>query len=142
MNSEELLVVETSMWSRISKPFWNRQERRPRAFWRLLLQLFLGATITFVLGIGSSASLREKTIFSAVFSEQNVATLGFVISVWLAARFLDRRPFADLGFQFNKAWWLDVGFGLALGTLIAVGQFLTDWVNGWVTITATFYTAS
>src|ERR671932_1532965 len=125
--SHELRMGEAGMWSRISKLFWNKQEGRLRAFWRLLLQLVLAIMITVVLEFAFSASLGRKSVFSAMFSEQNVATLGFVISVWLAARFLDRRPFADLGFRFNKGWWLDVGFGLALGTLIAVGQFLTDW---------------
>ena len=139
--NNELRARETSMWSGMLKPFWNKQEGRLRAFWRLLLQLVIAIIITTVLEIAFSASPGGRPVFSAVLSEQNIASLGFVISVWLAARFLDRRPFTDLGFRFNKAWWLEIGFGLALGALIVVGMFLTEWANGWMIITDTFYTA-
>jgi CAAX protease family protein len=140
MNSK-LLAGQTSVWSRIWKTFWNEQEGRLRAFWRVLLQLVTAAIIIVVSEIAFSVLLGEKTIFSVVFSESNVASLGFVASVWLAARFLDRRPFADFGLRLNKAWWVDVGFGLVLGALMQVGQFLMGWANGWITVTDTFYTA-
>ncbi len=138
---DELRVGEISVWSRISKPFWNEQEGRLRALWRLLLQLILAVVVTVALQITLSAAFGGQSIFSAVLSEQNVATLGFVVSVWLAARLLDRRPFADFGFRVDKTWWLDVGFGLALGAIIVVGMFLTEWANGWMIITDTFHTA-
>lgn len=139
--NNDLRTVETRSWSRMSKPFWNKQEGRLRAFWRLLLQLVLAAIITAVLEIAFHVSLGKQSMLSAIFSEQNMASLGFVASVWLAARFLDRRPFADFGLRPDKAWWVDVGFGLALGMLIVVGQFLVEWANGWMVITDTFYTA-
>ena len=135
----ELPAGQTSTWSRVWKLFWNEQEGRLRAFCRVLLQLVTAAIITIVLEIGFSVLLPEKTMFS-VFSKQNLISLGFVGSVWLAARFLDHRPFTDFGLRFNKSWWVDAGFGLVLGALMEVSQFLVQWANGWITVTDTFYT--
>ena len=98
----ELPAGQTSTWSRVWKLFWNEREGRLRAFWRVLLQLVTAAIITIVLEIGFSVLLPEKTMFS-VFSKQNLISLGFVGSVWLGARFLDRRPLADFGLRFNKS---------------------------------------
>jgi uncharacterized protein len=61
--------------------------------------------------------------------------LGALLSVWLAGRFLDRRPFADFGFHLNARWWLDLFFGLALGALLMTAVFLTELVLGWVKVT-------
>ena len=69
-----------------------------------------------------------------------MSALGVVVSVWLSTRFLDRRSFSDLGLQLNKDWWLDFGFGMALGALLMGGIFLTEWAAGWINITGTFQT--
>jgi membrane protease YdiL (CAAX protease family) len=58
--------------------------------------------------------------------------------VWLAGRFLDKRPFADFGFHLNAGWWLDLFFGMALGALLITAVFLTELVLGWVKITGAF----
>jgi membrane protease YdiL (CAAX protease family) len=70
-----------------------------------------------------------------------LALLGsFTLSVWLAGRFLDRRPFADLGFHFGRDWWIDFGFGLTLGAILMLIIFLIELAAGWVTVTGTFAT--
>jgi hypothetical protein len=70
-----------------------------------------------------------------------LALLGsFTLSVWLAGRFLDRRPFADFGFHLGRDWWLDLGFGLALGAILMLVIFLIELAAGWVTVTGTFAT--
>jgi hypothetical protein len=58
-----------------------------------------------------------------------------LLGTWLAARFLDRRPFAGFGFHLGRRWWLDFGFGLVLGALLMVGIFLVEWAVGWVRVT-------
>jgi membrane protease YdiL (CAAX protease family) len=58
--------------------------------------------------------------------------------VWLAGRFLDRRPFADFGFHLNGGWWLDLFFGMALGALLMTAVFLAELWLGWVTVTGAF----
>jgi membrane protease YdiL (CAAX protease family) len=65
-----------------------------------------------------------------------VATLmAVLLSVWLAGRFLDRRPFADFGFHLGRGWWLDLSFGMTLGALLMTLIFLIELAFGWITIT-------
>jgi len=59
---------------------------------------------------------------------------------WLMAHFFDKRPFADFGFHLDRHWWLDFGFGLALGAFILTGIFLSFWAAGWVSITGSMIT--
>jgi membrane protease YdiL (CAAX protease family) len=144
----------------VSNPFWNPTERRLRAFWRILLQglLFLLFAVAFASLVGVLPSFssavdtldptdpnyaRQYTDFimnHPVYSQlaSLAAFLAFVISIWLAARSLDRRRFADLGLHFNGLWWADFGFGLFLGALLMAGIFLVELIAGWVTITGTF----
>jgi membrane protease YdiL (CAAX protease family) len=68
-------------------------------------------------------------------------SLVVLVGMWITAHLLDRRPFADYGFHLDRVWWIDLGFGLALGALLMVGIFLAEWAAGWVTITATLQTA-
>jgi membrane protease YdiL (CAAX protease family) len=60
------------------------------------------------------------------------------LSLWIAARFLDHRPFADYGFHQNRNWWMDLTFGLVLGALMMTGIFLVEWAAGWVSVTGMF----
>jgi uncharacterized protein len=69
----------------------------------------------------------------------SVMALCGLITLWLAARFLDRRKLADYGFHLNRRWWLDFGFGSFLGALLMAFIFLVELANGWVTIQHTFY---
>jgi membrane protease YdiL (CAAX protease family) len=60
-------------------------------------------------------------------------------TVWLMARFINREPFSAFGFRFNGNWWLDCGFGLALGFLLTSGVFLVELAARWVSIAGTFW---
>ena len=134
-------------------PFWNEREKRLPAFWRLLLQVSLLVIIGLVLGSlvsggvlllgvqmpGSEAGLLADPFFFAV--NYAVSFVAVVASVWLAARFLDRRPFSGFGLSLNKDWWLDFGFGLFLGALLMTGIFLVELAAGWVTVAGTFEAA-
>jgi membrane protease YdiL (CAAX protease family) len=66
--------------------------------------------------------------------------VSIVLSVWIAGRFLDRRPFADFGFRLDRSWWLDLGFGLVQGAVLMLLIFLIELAAGWITITDTFAT--
>jgi CAAX protease family protein len=144
------------------KVFRNGRERRLRAFWRLLLQFILSLIVALSFVVLTAAffalvlgvSLRGATLASPgtaaetmVGSSPSMATtigvmyaLGVVVGVWLATRFLDRRSFSDLGLHLNKDWWLDFGFGMALGALLMGLIFLTEWAAGWINVTGTFQT--
>ncbi len=54
------------------------------------------------------------------------------LSVWLAGRFFDRRPFSDFGFRINSSWWKDFWFGIGLGGILITSIFLLELAAGWV----------
>jgi hypothetical protein len=143
--------------------FWNDEERRLRALWRLLLQGLLMVVVTtplqLVLGIaiavalvsdpgfspeqlGDVQAVQEFMFQSPVLMVLSTVTmlLAFTVSIWLAGRFLDRRPFADFGFHLDRGWWLDLGFGLFLGAFLMGLVFLVEWAAGWLSVAGTFVT--
>jgi uncharacterized protein len=130
--------------------------RRIRALWRLL-----GQFVVFVVATALFSSLLALAWFfvrrgeltpggptgtapnfpALLFIGSLGSVLGVFLSVWLAGRYLDRRPFADFGFHLSGGWWLDLLFGLALGALLMTFVFLIELGSGWVKITGAFETA-
>ncbi|MBN1259748.1 MAG: CPBP family intramembrane metalloprotease [Anaerolineae bacterium] len=96
----------------------------------------LGILIAFaVLAVGRITVINT----SGALLSGNIATFPVIlISVWLAGRFLDRRRFVDFGFHFDKAWWRDFAFGLALGAVLMAGIFGIERVLGWVEVAGSF----
>ncbi|HEX4992471.1 MAG TPA: type II CAAX endopeptidase family protein [Rubrobacteraceae bacterium] len=133
------------------RPFFDEGTGRLRAPWRLLLQylaytvavplfanLLAGAFLMAGMGAGSSgtSALAGSPLLPVI---GGVAGLGgALLSVWLAGRFLDRRPFAEFGFHLSGGWWLDLLFGMALGALLMTTVFLVQSGLGWVTVTGSF----
>ncbi|HOC21354.1 MAG TPA: type II CAAX endopeptidase family protein [Anaerolineae bacterium] len=130
--------------------FWNASERRVRTLWRLVGQIALLLILTTCLGmalilpaiIGNGLE-EELRIEGPLLWLANLAMFPAVLlSVWLAGRFLDRRPFADFGFHFGRAWWADFAAGLALGALLMAVIFLVERAAGWITVTDTLRTTA
>jgi len=130
----------------VTNPFFNAQERRLRAFWRLLLQLVLFVITVLIIGrltLGVFSLLGGETEVLAESALAFAAGIGIslvaaIISVWPAARFFDRRPLPGLGLRLDLNWWLDLGFGLSLGALLMTAIFLAELSAGWVTVTGAF----
>jgi membrane protease YdiL (CAAX protease family) len=137
--------------------FWNGDQRRLRALWRLLAQIILLVLISLPIqaGIGfiafllrtsqggvtvSPRFLLESPVVLALSSYGVLAAM--LLSVWLAGRFLDRRPLANFGFHLGKDWWIDLGFGLLLGAFLMLLIFLVELIAGWVTVTGTLVTTN
>jgi len=132
----------------------NDHEKRPRALWRLIFQYALyqyAATVllgglsfvwlavsegTSLVEDGSVALLAASPAFRAISYAASLVAV--VASVWFAGRFFDRRPFSGFGLGLDRAWWLDLCFGLALGALLMGGIFLVELAAGWVTVSGTF----
>ena len=135
-----------------NRPFRNDREGRLRAFWRLLLQYALYwygknllvtlAFVAFVTFSGAGSLGGELSSSPAFVAAARAATLAAVVlTVWLACRFLDRRPFSGLGLELReRAWWIDLGFGLFVGALLMTGIFLVQLAAGWVVIVGVFET--
>ena len=131
MNGDRETPPKTRV-QRTRRLFWNADERRLRAGWRIGLQLSLFAAIlgaltglSKLLGTGVGAALLVWPLyFAAVFG-----------SIHFLARNVDHRPFADFGLHVNGAWWRDLAFGFFLGAFMMTGMFFTEKAAGWVTVT-------
>jgi uncharacterized protein len=118
--------------------FWNRREARLRAGWRVvLLVVASGVVSTALAGPGRRVLRSLLPVVYANIVEVVVLVLLIGVFLWLAARWLDHRPIVDYGFHLSRAWWLDLGFGLALGVFLMAGVYALALALGWVTVTGT-----
>ncbi len=120
--------------------FWNSNQRRLRALWRLGLQ-----TLAMVVLLGLSqlvpagfARLGFQDNRPALAASVLASAAAITLSVALAGRLLDRRPFAHFGLRFSPAWWGDFAFGLALGAGLMALIFLVERAAGWVSVAGYF----
>ncbi|MDE0200144.1 MAG: CPBP family intramembrane metalloprotease [Caldilineaceae bacterium] len=127
--------------NRILLPFWDSDDRRLRALWRLTLHVVLVAVLFVALGVLVTLASEELEDSSAIgIVEMALFGLAIVAGTLLAARFLDRRPISDLGLQFSSHWWRDLGYGLFLGAFLMLLIFLAELALGWVTVKEIFLT--
>ncbi len=117
-------------------PFWNAEERRPRALWRLTGQilvfgLLLFAWIRLMRGSGPGSGSLQRVALGSLW-----ISFATWLSIHVAARFLDRRPTSDFGLQWTQpAWWADLAFGLGLGAGLMTLIFQAESWLGWVSVT-------
>ncbi len=148
-------------------PFYNKEQRRLRALWRILIQgglFFIGLAIVgaivgvvavFFMAASGQADLQMLTDQQAItdmimslgsgwfFALNGVGTvIVIVLTFFLAGWLLDRRKFVDFGFHFSGRWWADLGFGMFLGAILMVFIFLMELAFGWVTIESFFQARS
>jgi membrane protease YdiL (CAAX protease family) len=107
-----------------------------RVFVSLLLNVFVVALLFAVSG-GRSVVAGSPAI---PLASGVAGLLGALLTVWLAGRFLDRRPFSDFGFHLGGGWWLDLLFGMVLGALLITVIFLVELGLGWVEVVGAFET--
>ena len=132
------------------EPILDEGSGRPRALWRLaiqywaywgLVQFSLALLAAAWLSAGSDGQTSVVPLSSALPLASGVVNLfAAILSVWLAGRLFDRRPFSAFGFHLGAGWWLDLLFGMVLGALLITGLFLVELGLGWVRITGTFET--
>ncbi|MFN8441118.1 MAG: type II CAAX endopeptidase family protein [Caldilineaceae bacterium] len=129
----------------LAAPFWNRQERRIRACWRVAIQLacYLIAQLSPTYLIGDRHDSNSLIWVGPVpFTHQSVfiflGMLAILITTWIIGVLIDRRPFSQFGFQMGRQWWLDLLAGLLLGSLLMTLIFLVEWSLGWVEVTGVF----
>lgn len=117
--------------------FWNRNQHRLRAFWRIAFVGLLVRMLTLLITVVSYAYAR-LSLAGYLWTITVPRLLLTVGSIWLAGHFIDRRRFREFGFHWSRQWWLDFGFGMALGVIILGTIFLIEWGLGWVTISGVF----
>ena len=123
----------------VARIFWNINERRLRALWRLLGAVLFIVILTVVVGIVFAMLGATSPAPYLGQLQSNIAT---VVAIWLAVRFLDKRKFSETGIQLNREWWIDLGFGLLMGALLMTAVFLVELAAGWIRISETFRTAN
>lgn len=136
-------VVRAVTGSVIGRLFWNADEARLRAGWRIVLYTWLWIFAPAAVGrlVGAWLALPLMSVFPTVagIAPHAVTVLlrlvVILVVTWLAARLLDRRPLAGFGLRINRSWWLDFGFGLTLGGLLMAFIFVVEWLAGWVAVT-------
>lgn len=122
--------------------------RRPRALWRILAQYVIFFALTVVLLVPATLLLFALRGFQGgalqaggsggvMLASVVASLLAAFATLWLAGRFLDRRRFADYGLRLDGGWWLDLGFGLALGAALMAAIFVVQLSMGWVSVTGT-----
>lgn len=124
---------------------WNSKEARPRTPIRVVLGVVILVTVSllftipplFVLSVLDVALITGAGTGTMLLST-GLSGIASVVGVWLAGRYVDRRRFADFGLGLDRGWWIDCGFGLALGGLLMSAIFLVQLAFGWITVTAVF----
>lgn len=121
-------------------PLWNNEESRFRTVWRLLATLGLLAIASRlfqqVIYIGlarrPSGQLLETlwvTLLVVVaFAAGTAAVAGFSFII-------DRRHLSDLGLEYSRRWWRELGVGLALGTVMVFAVAAVMLAAGFGTVT-------
>jgi len=120
--------------------FFSSGEPRLRAGWRLLIQTFLLLTLVFCIGVPAIFLTFIPIPGMARFDEfamllyQIVELVAVTLSVYLARRFLDKRPFAGLGLKLDSRTLPDLlaGIGIAAGIMALV--FGLHLALGWLTV--------
>lgn len=104
---------------------------RPRAGWRIVLQLIL-----FLLFSSLMLNASDLLIDDSLRMYRAVAMgIAGVASVWFAAIVIDRRKLADYGIGWNVVWKKELGWGLLFGFLAISLIFGVGLMGGWVEIT-------
>lgn len=119
-------------------PFWCAPQQRPRALWRLALAIAWYWRVPGLLG-KLAYGLGLPYVW---YSWQLADALAMALLLLLAGLLWDRRAFRDYGFRLGKAWFADLGFGLALGAALMLLIFGLAWAAGWVRVTAVFQSGS
>lgn len=114
------------------KIFINDNEQRLRAGWRLLFQFLI---MLLIFGVGAFSLSNIFSSGSLMITSTVPLFIGVIASVWIAARYFDKRPLADYGIHLNKLWAREFLIGVAIAAAAQCIIFLIEWGAGWITIT-------
>lgn len=139
--------------------FWNEKENRARLLLRLALLGILwalGYQVVNLVSIIPAAIFRyppgasllmifdpgfRDALLDIVFDfpllllfRRVIQCPSFPVILWIAARWIDRRPMSDYGLRLSRRWWENLGFGMAIGALLMFLVFVVEVSAGWITI--------
>jgi len=117
--------------------FWNPDERRLRALWRITIMV--GLYVLVVRGtrwLVQTAAGADTTLSNTTPLEVFRLIVMLVLLV-LMARYVDKRRFSDYGLHLKSGrWWVDLGFGILLTVVLISILFMVETSQGWITISS------
>lgn len=131
-----MITDQQSKWyRRILLPFWNQQEKRIRALWRILGAVAVALLVPSLLNAVIVRPLDLSFALMNLVSNGIAAlvALGVVVG-W--ARYVDRRELRAYGFSLTSIWWRTLALGGLVGLLGLGGALATDITLGWASISA------
>lgn len=108
--------------------FFNLEENRVRAGWRLSIQLLI-----MIVAIGFMVAMYPSVI-QHQYGNILITGVGVLLSVFLSIRLFDQKKIIDYGLRLNSEWWKEFGVGILLGVLAMAFIFALEWLSGWVKI--------
>ncbi len=127
-----------------TKVLFSPNERRLRAGWRLSLQALLQVVLTAATACGALLLVRPQPLVVQALNPSStwgltaaeLVEVGTVtLSVWLARRLLDKRPFAGLGLRLSSRTLPDLASGFCIALLTMGFIFMVEWSLGWLSVT-------
>ncbi|MFZ5923462.1 MAG: CPBP family intramembrane glutamic endopeptidase [Chloroflexota bacterium] len=124
----------------LSRIFLSPLEPRLRAGWRLLLQTLLLLLLASCIGVPvlflTLIPIPGFDHFDefAMLVYQVVEFIAVTLSVYLARRFLDKRPFAGLGLKLDSRTLPDLLAGVGIAALVMALIFGLHLALGWLTV--------
>jgi len=122
--------------------FVSPSEPRLRAGWRLSLQVVLQLVLLMLagaavlIGMGGIFTGAPNSFTSSQLVVTQIAEFAAVtLSIFVARRFLDRRPFVSLGLQAGRRSILDFVAGIGITFLMMGLVFAAEWMLGWLKLT-------
>lgn len=129
--------MNTSPRSLLAQIFLSPTERRLRAGWRLLLQSIVLLVILSILSIGvviltTLLGIDLSTIPPLSLVNLLPTAVSMTLAVWMGRRLLDRRPFASLGFHFDRRAVIDLVVGVLIPGAMMGAIYLLEIALGWL----------
>jgi len=126
--------------------FWNSSENRVRAPFRILLYFCMWILISRVLDWILIPPLSRLWVSLGMgnvnwFEHGVHFVLYFFVVVgvtFLAAHTIDKRSARQVGMQLDRAWWIELFVGVALGAILMSMIFVLVWLLGWIEVSTIF----
>jgi membrane protease YdiL (CAAX protease family) len=136
MDASSSNTTPKSQRSLIAQIFISPDERRLRAFWRLVGQiaLLLVCLSLFGIPVGIFSTLMPGSTPDLILLLGLLVELFAVtLSVYLARKYFDRRTFISLGLKWDSHAIRDTIFGVLLAAFLMALVTLIEWAAGWLT---------
>lgn len=111
--------------------FTSHRPRRLRSGWRILIQTALELALYIFLSFVFFRNISNTNQQALVF-DRLIFVAATTLSIFLARRYLDRRPFDSLGLKINFWMLWDLGFGFLIAGVLMAGIYSFEFQAGWL----------